>query len=1306
MIKKKIPLIFVTFLLVTPTVFSKEVNRNTQLMRGAVYLKPSLELEQEQEIGVFQVIEKEIRTTNQQGNFGIVNDTISILIKTNKKVDQLTGLAGLNHKITFEEKEGFIIGTFKILPDQYKDQTNITFNISLTSGLENIRLTEKDFKEITYYAPIDILGLSFLSNNQKDNSVIKNGDEVILDFKTNHGVVVEGKIYQTGFKSEITESFKQTYKISEETLKDKEELPYEIKITDRAGNTAIVKTNKDTKPITYFAPIQIEELVFNSLNEQNHLYAKDGDKLLFRVKANHSIRVNDLNIAGETFPGESSWVEAFESSVIIKKENRLDQELMGFTCTITDPAGNVAIVLKEENKIRYFAPVILEAFEFSSQNIKDKTLGKIEDTLILKTKTNHKVTVEGKISGETFTLNEANEHIKTKVIKENEVGDNQKIPYEGRLTDEAGNTLVFSNETQNDQVVYYAPIDVKNLSFTSNNQKDNRLCKNNDQLKLCFETSHPVDVDQGRIASEEIVFESKEGMDFIKTMEVLENQFSDQEVIDFSLTISDKAGNRAKTIESSEKLGIRYFAPLIMSNFGFMSNNSNAKNLAKNGDILTLEYETNHHTDSEVLIGETLYQEKDKSQYFFTKIVLDNAVPDNQKIPYEGRLTDHAGNTLVFSRETKADQVTYYAPIDLKNLSFTSNNQKNNLYAKNGDVINLNFQTTHPIGVSELYIGGIKQTIETQDELDFKKGILVSNQMVSDQTFINLSFKVRDAAGNMETITKERMQGIKYYAPIQALDLKLNSNNKRNSDLYLKDGDRIFVSFRGNHPLYVTGMINENLSAVSENNLEYTLERGVQGDLADQAQVSFNLNLSDAAGNTPLILSQGDVFNELRYYAPIQASSDLFSDNEKNSSFAKAGDTVTASISGNHEIHFVQSIIQGRKAQVSGALKNPTAELKMGGSDPEGLMTVEHLISDVAGNLLLINQAASAITYDRTLPQTTLTPDMRGFTNKTISMSAHFSDAHLDTKEVSLKVNDKTQGIAQEGNDITQIFSIALEDEYEIFATATDHAGNKSQALQGKIIIDKTNPEVTAIDINLAEPTVFKAGFKIADHFKLEDQYLKSVECQLTSKTAGGNSTAWEVDTPIVEDGLKTISLKATDMSSNESPLVTYDFYIDGTPPKPIVKNMDSDKVVKEQTKTSLKTGGKIGIALDKIWIGNEAPDEFTRVEIINEKTGEAKNIIEKQKKKTSYEYAIKEEGAYRLSISAVDQVKNTVENLSYPIKVTPEGDPKMGATQGIKKENLPFIIGISVVLVLIFAGVVGMNMKKKRTEQKEGDEI
>ncbi|MGL6294509.1 hypothetical protein, partial [Eubacterium aggregans] len=112
--------------------------------------------------------------------------------------------------------------------------------------------------------------------------------------------------------------------------------------------------------------------------------------------------------------------------------------------------------------------------------------------------------------------------------------------------------------------------------------------------------------------------------------------------------------------------------------------------------------------------------------------------------------------------------------------------------------------------------------------------------------------------------------------------------------------------------------------------------------------VSFDFVISDAAGNQTRRFTQGDVQNQIVYFAPITATTRVTGSGGKTPGYIKNGSTISAVTSANHEAQYTNVDFQGRDINASGLSASytiPYDEVILS----EGSITYNLAIDDKAG---------------------------------------------------------------------------------------------------------------------------------------------------------------------------------------------------------------------------------------------------------------------------------------------------------------------------------------------------------------------
>ncbi len=675
-----------------------------------------------------------------------------------------------------------------------------------------------------------------------------------------------------------------------------------------------------------------------------------------------------------------------------------------------------------------------------------------------------------------------------------------------------------------------------------------------------------------------------------------------------------------------------------------------------------------------------------------------------------------------------AKPLTYFAPLELHSVNITATEMRQDkdgyLAVKGGEEIGIEFTTSHPVlpGQMELFLGS--HLAQPQFSEKYAEGVYTytARYITGEAPLLELEdmeklapvFTVGDLMGQ-STKYPANYQGEnqkwtpRYYAPIEITDVTLSSSNKKDETLFAKDEDTVYVNFTSNHFLELEGSIAgrgfkvsskrpDYGSEVTEWTLSYTL---ANKDLQDLEVVPFSFTAQDITGNEPVRYtnrSQG-VKNELVYYEPLEATASIASSN-KRPEYAKNGDTITVSLEAQHKTAPAEASIGSR--DLAGNLdyrEKPEVTLSLPGGEStisEGELFFTVMLEDAAGNTLSVSETEdeSKVTYDRTAPEVSILPGFDGVTNRDVSLSLLYSDMYIDRETLSCTVNESERVASGEKTNpaepsvtFTQPLSISKEGEYKIEGNVFDMAGNEAEfKATCRFIIDKTGP-VLQFD---PDPKTYAAGFYLGRLFSIEEELVKEVACTLTD---GEGVHDWALEAPIEAEGKKTVTFMAEDLAGNAAVPITCDFYIDATAPLPTVhETQRGEALVTEGENVITEAGTTLVIGLARLHLGDETPDRFTRLELLDENGNLAQNLLAGAAAADgSYTLSLPALGRYTLVAQAADDVDNNTGLLSFPInyremywlELALQGTPLAGLTwvRDVTNMQLMLVGGAFVLL-------------------------
>ena len=1111
-----------------------------------------------------------------------------------------------------------------------------------------------------------------------------------------------------------------------------------ISVSDNAGNTTtktIVNLTIDNKkPTANIINNTVDDTWMRGSNSFD-FYAED-----FETSIDLSQCYSNIPDAKGTvsFELKDATTNTYTATITANPGQKINQQV---TLTIKDEARNDVNITTEKNiRIDNEKPGV------NNLSVENKTAVKNGDTATVSFNLDDyngvgcddTQTVQFAINGselKTATFDNgkftADFIIGTDVILE----DNDKITVTNLVCEDKLDNKVTAEESVwfETDCNFLGDIEISSVKFTSNNT-NNHLAKNDDKVCVEFLSNHPVNIlgsmSQGTNVisdfSSLIPEKDRETHLYIyKAYLVVDNIPSyDNNAFKFDLSITDAAGNAPVRITDEDAdlalEPIIYYAPIdsTINSISLTSDGANAGFVKKN-DNVSLNINTKHPvTISDTRIAGSdvpITPSEDNLTWTGTKEIDGNGLTDNSDIQFSFKITDAAGNVgqdnqIITKTQDVAAKVKFYDNISILDINMSSDNNTSHI-AKNGDKIHTSFKTSHPVVLTSSKIAGKDITFISDDGMNWSADYTVAQGDTEDNAFVSLNLVLDDVAGNESISADQNSNGIEkitYYAPIKIYDVVVTTNNFKNGTKYAKNGDEVKVTFKSNHDVSISDadIVGKN-AVLSKNNLsgsakQFALTYSIKnGDIADLAIVKFAFKANDIAGNPQVVKNStdSDIINSIQYFSPITAQTSIAS-NYRKTNFAKNGDTITVSSRANHEVSIVDAKIFNRDTVNSienGKSLNMSYRIPQNENAlAQGNVTFTYTITDLAGNVLSENHpsvATNNVTYDRTLPTIAMTPQFNGFTNKDMNYIFTFADENLSSNDISIRVNGVEQltqsDKATNGKTFNKTITLSAEKEYEVIATLLDSAGNKCQ--QDKIVkitIDKTSPKITSSKVDLTKSTSFKSGIKLSEILDIDEKYINEVICNITDSN-GTHDIG--IDDPITGDGKKTVNIIVKDMAGNISQTMTYDFYIDGTPPKLEIRNTDKKSLSPEKTVT-FKDKLKLKIGLDSFSSDKTKLEKFTTLKLLNSKGETVVDLLEEETPLSNGGYEIKVDkfGKYTLEVQAVDSAGNDTGLLKYNFIVKDKTITEKFVS------NKPLMIGSIAGIIVIIGAVILFVIKRK----------
>jgi len=421
-------------------------------------------------------------------------------------------------------------------------------------------------------------------------------------------------------------------------------------------------------------------------------------------------------------------------------------------------------------------------------------------------------------------------------------------------------------------------------------------------------------------------------------------------------------------------------------------------------------------------------------------------------------LTATGATTITF-----ADSI---APVITLTGSSPASVELHGVYTDAGATASDNFDGTIP--PANIVVGGLPVDANTIVFNPAHSGKVVATYTVT--------YDVQDSSGNHAVQVARTVNVVDTTAPVIS-----SLTSDATTPGVLKIGDQIHFTLTPSAPepdgAVTTGSYNGHALTWSTSNagVTFTATYTVTAGDTDQhtpLQIS-GLVLADEAGNNSAPFSGADIQKTIDANAPTLTSVHISSSNA-NSSYAKAGDTVLVSFTGNEPL-FVKPVvaIDSQPAVVNGGGSSWTATYILTGGDAAGLVPFTVNFSDLAGNPGVQVTAvtdASSVTFIKTPPAAptglTLTSWINNSNKTNISVAGNDATPNTTANYAITDVGGAHQingtGPVLGGSfNITGISSVTLNDGIiTASVTVTDPAGNVSSPTIVTSNKDTINPVI------------------------------------------------------------------------------------------------------------------------------------------------------------------------------------------------------------------------------------------------------
>ena len=412
----------------------------------------------------------------------------------------------------------------------------------------------------------------------------------------------------------------------------------------------------------------------------------------------------------------------------------------------------------------------------------------------------------------------------------------------------------------------------------------------------------------GTLNGEDIVYYSQDQYNWEARYTILDNnEWIDNGALKLTAELFDKAQQEPYTLTITDR-NVYYYAPISISDLEFISNNTNNGRLANDYDKVTISFKSSHMlSNNNCLIANKMADLKcqEGEGYFAYEAscnIRDLKIDDNTDIIFFLGLSDDAGNVAYYRNDENTPNVRYQAPIEAHDYKAQSNNVNGYQITKNGNDINISFNTTHPTKIVSATIADkeLSLTSTNNDKMHWTATYTVTDNIVPDLNMIDIKIKIGDDSGNDNIDIGSN--DIMYYAPLTVSAVSITTDNSKDSSKYAVDGNKVTVSFTTNHKIHTPAcsfeLISEKNMAVAEDALtngsyRYTYSRKISnGEVNDQAGLTFAFSVTDIADNARVDVNENSAVtnNHITYYSPLAINTSIAS-NGANASYAKNGDT-------------------------------------------------------------------------------------------------------------------------------------------------------------------------------------------------------------------------------------------------------------------------------------------------------------------------------------------------------------------------------------------------------------------------------
>lgn len=554
--------------------------------------------------------------------------------------------------------------------------------------------------------------------------------------------------------------------------------------------------------------------------------------------------------------------------------------------------------------------------------------------------------------------------------------DNKVLGFAITVADSKGNEKIIRSE-EKDELGFYKRLDDSTVIISVVSQKEN--LKEDDSFSVSIEAGHPINISDIGLKGLDGEFEhnlehdedkQKWKVDF-HALKGGSNKHYSKDIVDiiYKMTVGDGLSE----LKIANEAGLKYYRQMKIKITQMDVGGTVNKKFVKLGDEINVAFEVSRPVQSikgldgkEIKIdgGTGSISAGNKHTATYT---VGAGYGHGENISLSLKIEDFVGCEKTVEI---VNGVQYLKPLSEESVKGFKFDKP---VVKDGDRLTALFDTDRPVIVENIKL--IMDSEGQEDSGEYIKGTAGSES--TDGCKLSLGFRIKDkksfkddaklvciftiidAAGNSYTAKKDCST---YYKSIDIGIPRVYSSNRENTHL-VKNGEKIFISFKSTHPVNALCSITEksnagNMQLVSGgregNKYKYVYGFDVKdGRFDDNGEIKFKMIVRDAAENAEVAI---DDISDVIYYAPIDESFRSLQCNSSNDSvnYVMDRDTVTLIYKTGHPVNIESMSIAGKKVECIGTDDNKSwkGTLKLGGLNLEddSIIKYKFKVTDEAGN--------------------------------------------------------------------------------------------------------------------------------------------------------------------------------------------------------------------------------------------------------------------------------------------------------------------------------------------------------------------